>query len=76
LRRMLGLAVLGQAECFTANQGAKACMAQSSMAKTPKVRGTGWVEPRKLESPGGQGTQDLIENLVNVFQPHSASQST
>jgi hypothetical protein len=38
-----------------------------SMAETPKPRGTGWVEPRGLESPPGM---DLIKNLADHFQPH------
>jgi hypothetical protein len=35
-----------------------------SMADTPTKRGTGWVDSRPLESPGGQQTQDLIAGMT------------
>jgi hypothetical protein len=43
-----------------------------SMADDPPKRGTGWVEPRGLESPAGQ---DHIERLANSFQPHGLGNS-
>jgi hypothetical protein len=37
---------------------------------TPVAPGTGWVEARPLEVPGGATAQAAIEAMAHVFQPH------
>ncbi len=44
-----------------------------SMAETPAPKGSGWTDPKPLESPGGQSTQALIERMVNAAQPHGSA---
>jgi hypothetical protein len=53
-----------------APQGPGTSIPSSQSVSNVRTGGTGWVDPRPLDVPGGARAQELIERGVNAALPH------